>query len=54
LSELLNEKAAALCSGESSCSFDLWYKVGTQFGTQKGAERATKAVDAVRAVRILL
>jgi hypothetical protein len=30
------------------------YKVGTQFGTQKGAERAVEAVDAVSAVRILL
>jgi len=25
---------------------------GTQFGTQKGAERAVQAVDAVHAVRI--
>jgi hypothetical protein len=30
------------------------YKMGTQFGTQKGAERAVEAVDAVSAVRILL
>jgi hypothetical protein len=29
-------------------------KMGTQFGTQKGAERAVEAVDAVHAVRILL
>ncbi len=29
-------------------------KVGTQFGTQKGAEQAAEAVDAVQAVRILL
>ena len=30
------------------------YKVGTQFGTQKGAEHAVEAVDAVHAVRVLL
>jgi hypothetical protein len=30
------------------------YKVGTQFGTQKCAEQAVEAVDAVHAVRILL
>jgi hypothetical protein len=30
------------------------YKVGTQIGTQKCAERAVEAVDAVRAVRIFL
>jgi hypothetical protein len=30
------------------------YKSGTQFGTQKGAERAVAAVDAVHAVRVLL
>jgi hypothetical protein len=29
------------------------YKVGTQIGTQKCAERAVEAVDAVHAVRIL-
>jgi hypothetical protein len=29
-------------------------KLGTQFGTQKGAERAVEAVDALHAVRILL
>jgi hypothetical protein len=29
-------------------------KVGTQFGTQKCAERAVEAVDAVHAVRNLL
>jgi hypothetical protein len=29
-------------------------KSGTQFGTQKGAEHAVEAVDAVHAVRILL
>ena len=29
-------------------------KCGTQFGTQKCAERAVEAVDAVHAVRILL
>jgi len=29
-------------------------KCGTQFGTQKGAERAVEAVDAVHAVRVLL
>jgi hypothetical protein len=28
------------------------YKAGTQFGTQKGAELAVEAVDAVHAVRI--
>jgi hypothetical protein len=27
------------------------YKIGTQFGTQKFAERAVEAVDAVHAVR---
>jgi hypothetical protein len=31
-----------------------WYKVGTQFGTQKCAEPAVEAVDAVSAVRIFL
>jgi len=29
-------------------------RCGTQFGTQKGAESAVEAVDAVHAVRILL
>jgi len=33
-------------------AFDLCNKVGTQFGTQKGAEGAVEAVDAVSAVRI--
>ena len=31
-----------------------WYKVGTQFGTQKGAEGAVEAVDAVHAERNFL
>ena len=30
------------------------YKVGTQFGTQKCAEHAVEAEDAVHAVRIFL
>jgi hypothetical protein len=30
------------------------YKAGTHFGTQKFAERAVEAVDAVNAVRIFL
>jgi hypothetical protein len=33
---------------------EMMVKCGTQFGTQKGAERAVEAVDAVYAVRIFL
>jgi hypothetical protein len=34
----------------STLTLSKYYKVGTQFGTQKGAERAIEAVDAVHAV----
>ena len=33
---------------------EMMVKCGTQFGTQKGAERTVQAVDAEHAVRVLL